>query len=283
MAKRNEHSRWRRLPQVFRFGEHKLPDTSHEPQRLTVYLPSYILDAAEIQAAKAEVDTVQEFCAKLLFDAIEGERQRVEASEIAARQGLLKGLQAIADDPEYLAEWSALVETKGRNTPDQPALEESTAEAAEEPEGEPSLFEPKPAPKGDPVVLTPIERSSDALSEAESVVLRHAGLEYDDPLAFLPCLRRGQSVSVNEVADLARALQLLEAESREAWTLDRRIIFALHRLAYEGQILHTDAWPGAFDPWTIEALRAVQEAVERILSGQDIRYSSPDESRENPR
>ena len=54
--------------------------------------------------------------------------------------------------------------------------------------------------------------------------------------------------------------------------LDRRLAFALHRLAFESQILHTDAWPGAFDAWTVDTLRAVQEAVERILSGQDIRY-----------
>ena len=47
---------------------------------------------------------------------------------------------------------------------------------------------------------------------------------------------------------------------------------ALHRLALESQVLLTDAWPGAFDGRMIAAIRTVQEAVERILSGQDIRY-----------
>jgi hypothetical protein len=84
---------------------------------------------------------------------------------------------------------------------------------------------------------------------------------------------------VAEVAELARALQVLEVETREARAIDRRVAFALHRLAYEGQVLHTDAWPGVFDEWTVDALRAVQEAVERILSGQDIRYFNTNEPR----
>jgi hypothetical protein len=48
-------------------------------------------------------------------------------------------------------------------------------------------------------------------------------------------------------------------------------------------VLHTDAWPGAFDEWTVDTLRAVQEAVERILSGQDIRYFSDDSGPETSR
>ena len=50
---------------------------------------------------------------------------------------------------------------------------------------------------------------------------------------------------------------------------------ALHRLALESQVLLTDAWPGAFDARMIATIRTVQEAVERILSGQDIRYYPP--------
>jgi hypothetical protein len=36
--------------------------------------------------------------------------------------------------------------------------------------------------------------------------------------------------------------------------------------------LLTDAWAGVFDDRVITVIRTVQEAVERILSGQDIRY-----------
>ena len=68
------------------------------------------------------------------------------------------------------------------------------------------------------------------------------------------------------------ALNQLEIEHRGAEVLDRRMAHALHRLALESQVLLTDAWPGAFDGRMIATIRTVQEAVERILSGQDIRY-----------
>ena len=114
------------------------------------------------------------------------------------------------------------------------------------------------------------------ISPAAEVILRHAGQGEDDPRAFLPSLRRGEAVVLAEVAELAQALCALEAEYRDARVLDRRVAFALHRLAFEAQVLHTDAWPGLFDAWTVDTLRAVQEAVERILSGQDIRYFPAD-------
>ena len=85
-------------------------------------------------------------------------------------------------------------------------------------------------------------------------------------------MRRGESVSMAGVSELAHALQSLEEELRGAQTIDRALAYALHRLAFESQILHTDAWPGTFDDWTVETLRAVQEYVDRILSVQDIRY-----------
>ena len=80
------------------------------------------------------------------------------------------------------------------------------------------------------------------------------------------------------------ALHRLEAEQQGASVLDRRLAYALHRLALESQVLLTEAWPGVFDDRTVGAIRAVQEVVERILSGQDIRYYQARTARaaENP-
>jgi len=80
------------------------------------------------------------------------------------------------------------------------------------------------------------------------------------------------------------ALHQIEADQHGASMLDRRLAYALYRLALESQVLLTEAWPGVFDDPTIGAIRAVQAMVERILSGQDIRYYDPQESRaaENP-
>ena len=265
MAKRPRYSRWRRLPRTYRSGEFKLPDTSSEPQRLTVYLPGFTLDAAEAQASLEGVETVQEYCAELLRQAIEARQVRAHVADVEARRGPLEGLHEIADDPEYLAEWSAISSPTPKEPRQPPPL---TIEMVAPTEG---------SGAGDG--LTPKVEHVEGLSPAARVVLHHAGQGDDDPAAFLPCLRRGESASVAEVAELARALQALELETREARAIDRRVAFALHRLAYEGQVLHTDAWPGVFDEWTVDALRAVQEAVERILSGQDIRYFNDNEPR----
>jgi hypothetical protein len=282
VAKRPRFSRWRRHPNVYRFGEKDRPAPKLEPQRVTLYLPWELLDAAEVQAAQAGGATLQEYCTKLLGEAIEAERVRAQVASIEAQRGRLEGLQEIAEDPEYLAEWSAQVQAQSRDRV-APVRHESPAEPAPVAEAAGTV---EPAPPGalEPAVAVPVPESTPSpapssgggrFSPSAEVVLRHAALAGEEGPSFLASLRRGESVPVAEIAELARALHLLEAESRDATALDRRLVYALHRLAFEAQVLHTDAWPGAFDEWTVDTLRAVQEAVDRILSGQDIRYYTP--------
>ena len=112
-----------------------------------------------------------------------------------------------------------------------------------------------------------------APSGAVAIVLRHAGLAENDPAGFLQSLRRGEPVTASAAQDLLQALIDLEAENRDTHSIDRRLAYALHRLAFEGQVLLTDAWHGAAaDATTVDLLRIVQEGVDRILSGEDIRY-----------
>ena len=106
------------------------------------------------------------------------------------------------------------------------------------------------------------------------ILIRHVAHD-EDELGFLPCLRRGMPVPLTKSNELLHAMTQLELQHRDADVLDRRMAHALHRLALESQVLLTDAWPGAFDARMIATIRAVQEAVERILSGQDIRYYPP--------
>ena len=87
MAKRPRYSRWRRLPGLYRLGEDKGPDPNLEPQRLTLCLPGTILDAAEAQAKKAGIETIQEYCTDLLRCVIEAERVREQVAEVEARRG----------------------------------------------------------------------------------------------------------------------------------------------------------------------------------------------------
>jgi hypothetical protein len=107
VAKRPRFSRWRRLPPVFRSGEHRPIGTGNELDRIILYLPSRLLDLAEVLAQKAGIPAIQDYCARLLAQAIEDEQVRQKVTAFEARRGPLKGLKEIAADPEYLAEWQA--------------------------------------------------------------------------------------------------------------------------------------------------------------------------------
>ena len=251
MAKRPRNP-WRRPGNSFRIGQRGPSPVSLDEQRLTLYLPAQVLDWAEDQAARAGEATVQVYCARLLGDAIEAEQSRGAVAQTEARQGALEGFRAITDDPEYLAEWVASVHPHdGRH---EIHIVESPAGAS--------------APPSPPRAAMPTSQPSGAAQ----ALLRHAALSGDDPAAFLACLRRGEAVPEAVVGELLQTLNALEVEYRNATVLDRRVAYALHKLAFEGQILHTDAWPGALEAETVNNLRIVQEAVDRILSGEDIRY-----------
>ncbi len=108
--------------------------------------------------------------------------------------------------------------------------------------------------------------------------MKHAGLAGKFPDGLIPSFRRGEPIAPEAAQELLQALIALEAEFRPAEFINRRLAFALHRLSFEGQLLVTEAWPGGSpDRGTVETLRMVQEAVDRVLSGEDIRYYSAEE------
>jgi len=255
VAGRPRRPLWKRPDSSFRHGERGRPDVDSEPQRLTLFLSGRLLDLAETLTIRAGQGSVQSFCEAMLTRALEVERSRLKIEDTEARHGRLEGLRAIADDPEYLAEWTAWASHKDDPRPAPPESPPFAVSA------ELVMSLPPPIP---------------ARSAAAETILRHAGLGDDDPLGFLPCLRRGEAPQVDGFEELGEALVDLEGELKGAEAIDRRLAHALHRLAIESQVLHTDAWPGAFDAWTVDAVRAVQEAVDRILSGEAGSYGVVD-------
>jgi len=252
VAKRPKYSRWRRLPGAHWINDQKLPDHRSELQRLTLYVPGSVLDRAELLAARAGSATVQDYCADVLQRAIADEAAQQRLEETEARRGPLVGLDAIANDLAYLSEWSA----------------SSTAIAAgrnhlePEPDSSPEVMAIEDRSERDP---GPVPAEHDGAAE---IVFRHAALGAEDPSGLLPSLRRGEPVGPEAARELLQALIDLERAHRDADRLDRRLAYA-----FEGQVLLTDAWPGAgSDPATVDVLRLVQEAVDRVLSGLDIRY-----------
>lgn len=279
MARRLRFSRFRRLPGIYRIGERKRPDPDLEPQRLTLYLPAGALDQAEAQAMRAGIETIQEYCQGLLERAIELEHAREVVAETEAKRGSFEGLHEIANDPDYLAEWSGLNPGARREQPPEEAAQPASATetVADEPAEGP---EPAPAPQADgrpPAVATELVPPPLVPSAAARVVLRHAVLLGDDPGALLAMLRRSEPVDPATGQELLQALAELEVQHRASGQLDRRVAYALHRLAFEGEILITNAWSGVMpDEATVDLLRIIQEAVDRVLSGEDIRYFAPD-------
>jgi hypothetical protein len=306
VAKRNPFSRWRRLPPVFRSGQHKIPGPGEEAQRIILYLRGDILDQAETLAEKAGVPTLQEYCAQLLARAIEFERAKFHVAEVEAKHGPLVGFNEITDDPDYLAEWREQSESRELlGAKDQAAASMDRTDADEltipvdvldalpvedeadltAPENDSTSEDTEPAQSPDPLRVR-IEPARYAIgppiterivpevldSSAMEVVFCHVGPGEHDPHAFLPAIRRGEPVPAGKVAELTDALDRLEHEHQGVTLLDRRLAYALHRLALESQVLLTEAWPGVFDNRMQTAIRGVQERVERILSGQDIRY-----------
>ena len=289
VADRKRFSRWRRLPPVFRSGEHRLPGYEDESQRLTVYLPGGLLDLAEQLAELADVPTIQEYCTRLLAHALENERDSRRVADVESQRGPLEGLKEIAQDPQYLAEWRNQHERHDGEPDFTPEMTVpigffQAPEAADETD-EPAEAEQDGEPPGKPLTIRIETRQrfvEPVVSErmvpevidggALDVVWNHVGAGDAEPQGFLPCLRRGESASVAKTAELLEALRQLEQEYQGRDGLDRGLAYALHRLSLESQVLMTEAWPGAFDEAAVGAIRSVQEMVERILSGQDVRY-----------
>jgi len=313
VAKRNKYSRWRRLPAgLSRTSRRQLPDVKDEPRPLTLFLPGSTLDTAEAQARQAGAATVQEYCVGLLKRVLDEQRVREQLSGVEARQGSLEGLKEISNDPEYLVEWNAQAgridrEEPPLSPPELPRpevdfLADSPTPVLSERWEVPAVTGPAAITLGSSSSPRPADPPSTGLDRVESqpepadrvngpapkgfsasadIVLRHTGRFDSEGATFLNSLRRGETLDLSAVAELAGALRELEAEHDGATAVDRRLAFALHRLAFEGQVLLTDSWPGAFDTWTVDALRAVQESVDRILSGLDIRYYATDSRPEN--
>lgn len=295
MSDRNRYSRWRRLPPVFRSGEHRVPGYEDEAQRLTLYLPGGLLDLAEDLAELANVPTIQEYCARLLALALENERARWRVAEAEAKQGPFEGLRAIAQDSDYLAEWrpqDGHPHNPQDETADGPgviipvALEPTFVEPEDEEPDETTAPDEAQSPltvrletkkSSEPVVA---QSTNPELLDGRPMELlwRHVAPGDQSSDGFLPRLRRGESVPPAEAAALLKAIGRLDEENRGAQGLDRRLAYALYRLALESQVLMTEVWPGAFDESTVEAIRAAQEMVERVLSDDDGRIQEGPES-----
>ena len=186
MPKRPRFSRWRRLPGVFRTGDQR-PDTSGaQLDRIILYVPARILDLAESLAEKAGVGSIQDFCGLLLMKAIETERVRQKVADIELRRGPLEGLNEIADDPHYLAEWKQQSEEK--------------AEAPASPSaGAPIFIDSQPATEPRAIEVIYPEREAGSTDSAPAP--GHPEIVYSEPVLERPPIRIVPAVNLGPSAD----------------------------------------------------------------------------------
>lgn len=233
-------------------------------QAIVVSLPGEIWERARLQAEAGGFGSLEAYAAALLRTAIQsrGEAVRIEP------------------DPEILEPESETIE--GDEDDDPPPTAITRVDWGEiavkaEPEDPASEGEDADPEEGEEVEMdrAKLAPARTAPEELVALVLRHAAPGVYDPSSFLAALRRGEPPEPGAARELLEALAALERFHEGEGGIDRRLAFALHRLAFEGQILLTDAWERPVDAPTIALLRAVQEAVDRVLSGEDIRYDRP--------
>jgi hypothetical protein len=236
-------------------------------QALVVSLPGELWERARLQAEAGGFGTLEAYAAALLCAAIQshGEAVRIEPDpEILEPEA--EPIEGEDDEPPPTAitrvDWGGIA--AGIDPDPELADPGGEGEDANPEEGEEiamdraNLAPARPAPE-----------------ELMAMVLRHAAPGVYDPSSFLAALRRGEPPEPAAARELLDALGALERFHEGESLIDRRLAFALHRLAFEGQVLLTDAWERPVDAPTVALLRAVQEAVDRILSGEDIRYDRP--------
>lgn len=238
MSRTGRPWRPRRILGAFRTGDDR-PLPSQELQRLVLYLTVEELEEAQRQAIRTGHGTPQRYAEEIVRREVEANRVAFELAQAEQRHGRLEGLHAVAEDPDYLAEWTA-----------SRAVEAATPT----PRASASLTVIEPAP--------------------ESVIRRHAGLEGgEEASCLLPALRAGRWIGEEAAGELLVALRELEEALSGQTMIGRSVSYALHRLAFEGQILASEPWAaGSLDGAAVGTLRRIQEGVDRVLSGQDIRY-----------
>jgi hypothetical protein len=261
--------------------ERKIPTHRSEPQRFTLYLPGELLDLAEDLARRAGAPTPQHYCEDLLVRALrleEIERDSQVGGIVASALDSLDGYvqeESLDTDRDVILDPAPPINPAPSARADAPfrfrvapALPDHSKDAPPETAAEPTVPTARPT---DPIapLAVPSEPFPSRELPGRSVALRHAALEAPfDARAFLALLRRGQTVGSAQVDELLDALETLVAAFDGGRPLDRELARSLHRLAYEPQVLISEAWPAlAHDQATLLAIREVQNSVERIFEG----------------
>ena len=242
MSKQLRYSRWRRIQGLHRVTDQRLQTHRDEAQRLTLYLPGRLLDLAESLAIQSGNVTTQEYCESVLSRALEAEAASAEADRSRRLDGPLLVIDEVAQDVVFA---QSTQRTDGLRLPG-----------------------PRTASTSLPKFVTPKTVEADRF-EAAVHRLKAEVEPASSSLAqetMLGCLRSGTPVGAAIAATLFDVLEVVAEQLRRSDEIPTGLCHLLFRLAFEPQVLLTEAWPQlAGDPTTLRAVRTVQELVESIL------------------
>lgn len=247
-----KHSRFKRMPKVWRLGQDapRATDPLGDEFRVTVFLKNRQADRAEREAVESGLGDLQAWCQATLRAIIERlddsggvpgtffpvvrHKPTVSAAEIEAELD-------IPNDPQFLREWAGISDppTPALPRPDPPELQGEWVDAA--------------AASGH----TCDEHGRDGLAPADF-----------EPLidSILDALRAGRRPSAVEVERLAGQIGRYAAHVASADALDRRAVKALYRLSLEAQVLITEVNPSlGLDLQALTQIRRLQAAVGAVL------------------
>lgn len=239
-----KHSRFKRLPQVWRIGQESSPkavDPLGDEFRVTVYLTNAQADRAEKAAIETGMGDLQAWCQANLRRLISQIDSGMEIPRIPtirtkspATGPEINAEMDIPDDPEFLREWAGLPET-------QPAL---------------------PSPEqAQPEELIPevVHEMESTIYAPDSIFMQRLGL-------ILENLRTGRKPSPADVTTVCQLLDQLSRELKSAESLPKPLVRSLYRLSLESQVLITEVHPRlGLDLTVVTLVRQLQAAVGAVM------------------
>lgn len=242
-----KHSRFKRLPQVWRIGQESSPkavDPLGDEFRVTVYLTNAQADRAEKAAIETGMGDLQAWCQanlRRLISQIDSGMEIPRIPTIRAKTPAsgpeINAEMDIPDDPEFLREWAGI------------------------PESTPALPSPAPASTLEPEELIPevVHEMESSNFADDSILIQRLGL-------ILECLRAGRRPSSNDVATVCQMLEQVGRETRTVDSLPKSLVRTLYRLSLESQVLITEVHPGlGLDLTVVTQVRQLQSAVGKIM------------------
>jgi hypothetical protein len=257
-----KHSRYKRLPQVWRLGQDapRAVDSLGDEFRVTIFLTNRQADRAEKEAIATGLGDLQNWCQATLRQAINQlddldyqpmtpivrTRQPASPSEIVAEMDL-------PDDPAFYQEVAGIDDTMEVQDATSPALSGPASSQIAKPQF------PDNHPSSPP--LPTHREAARPLDPALDMPAFSDSLE-----RILQSLRSGSRPTETDVTRVAGTIDQLAQSLHDSDSLPRDLVRLVYRLAMESQVLITEVHPRlGLDLTVVTSVRRLQAAAGKLI------------------